>query len=312
MNDLTERPAQQLPTPRAGPSPFLNGTCIQLIWDSTAIGYYKLCARHYYYAIIEGWRPKIESIHLTFGGLYASSIERYHKARASGSDHEVALLDAADYVIRASWGWHSEDTGKNRETLVRTVIWYLEEFKDDKATTIILANGRPAVELTFKMELDFGPGDGYMLSGHLDRLVEFGGLTYVLDNKTTKAQLSPYYYKRFSPDNQMSLYTLAGQVAFNTPARGVIIDAAQIAVGFTRFDRGIAYRRPTELEEWLKDLKILLRRAEEDARAGYWPMNDKSCVLCPYNDVCSKEPSLRPVVLASNFVKLPWNPAATR
>lgn len=303
------------PTPREGPSPFLEGTAIQLVWDSTSIGYYKLCARHYQLAIMEGWRPKSESFHLTFGGLYASSIELYHKARARGVDHEESLLDATDFVFRKSFGWASLDTKKNRETLVRTVIWYLEEFRDDKATTIILSNSVPAVELTFKFELDYGPTEEsrYILSGHLDRLVEFGGTVYALDNKTTGQTLSPYYYKQFSPNNQISLYTIAGQVAFNTPARGVIIDAAQIAVGFTRFDRGIAYRRPTELEEWLNDLKITLRRAEEDARAGYWPMNDKSCVLCPFNDVCSKEPSLRPVILASNFTKAdPWNPARPR
>lgn len=304
------------PTPREGPSPFLEGTCIQLFWDSTALGYYKQCPRLYYYSIIEGWRHRAPSVHLVFGGFYASAIEFYHKSRATGTDHETSLLDTVTFSLRESWGWHSDDPNKTRETLIRTIIWYLEEFKEDNAKTVILSNSKPAVELTFKIELDYGPTGSdqpYMLSGHLDRLVEFGGTVYALDNKTTKTTLSPNYYKRFSPDNQISLYTLAGQIAFNTPARGVIIDAAQVAVGFSRFDRGIAYRRPTELDEWLRDLKVWLRRAEEDARAEHWAMNDKACTLCAFQDVCSKEPSLRPVILASNFSKeKPWNPAQKR
>lgn len=307
--------APLLPSPREGPSPFLEGTNVALVWDSTALGIYKDCPRKYQYAIIEGWRTKAESVHLKFGTIYHTALERYYKDRAAGVDHDEAVAYAVEYTLRESWGWLSDNTAKNRETLVRTVIWYLEEFKDDKATTIILANGKPAVELTFKFELDFGPTGGhtYMLSGHLDRLVEFGGQVLAMDHKTTGTTLSPHYYKQFSPDNQMSLYIFATQVAFNTPARGVIIDAAQIAVGFTRFDRGVAYRRPSEIEEWYNDLRLWLEDAERSAQAGYWRMQDKNCRLCQFQDVCSKELSLRPVILASNFTKAtPWNPSAVR
>src|SRR5205085_2132611 len=156
------------------------------------------------------------------------------------------------------WPWKSDHHAKNRETLIRSVIWYLDNFKDDPAATLILANGKPAVELSFRMELDWGPGGKpaagldfppYILSGHLDRVVEFGGQRYVMDRKTTGSSPTPHYFDGFAPDNQMSLYTLAACVQFNTPVAGVIIDAAQIAVGFTRFQRGFTYRTESQLEE---------------------------------------------------------------
>ena len=296
----------------AAPSPFLEGTNVQLVWDSTSLGMLKECSRKYYYSMIEGWRPKAQSIHLTFGIIYHSALELYYKLRAVNTSHDDATIAAAEYTLRESWGMPADNPNKNRETLVRTVIWYLEEFRDDKATTIILADGRPAVELTFKFDLGYGPGPGYAISGHIDRLVTFSDQQYVMDHKTTKQTLSKYYYQGYSPDNQMSLYTIAAQVVFNTTARGVIIDAAQVAVGFSRFDRGIAYRRPSELEEWMNDMRWYLEMAARNAESGHWPMNDKACRMCHFRDVCSKEVSFRPVILNSDFVKDPWNPMKLR
>jgi ATP-dependent exoDNAse (exonuclease V) beta subunit len=84
-----------------------------------------------------------------------------------------------------------------------------------------------------------------MVYGHLDRLVRYGGDYYVQDQKTTGSSIGPWYFKRYNPDNQMSLYTAAGAVVFNTPVKGVMVDAAQVAMGFTRFERGFSPSVPT-------------------------------------------------------------------
>lgn len=298
--------------PTEPPSPFIPGTNVQYAWDATSLSAAKDCWQKYKYSIIDGWRLKSVSIDIQFGLVYHSALEAYYKARAKGADHNEGIAVATELALRESWGMPKDNTIKNRETLVRTVVWYLEEFRDDKATTVILPDGRPAVELTFKFELGYGPGSGYLITGHIDRLVEFSEQTYVMDHKTTKQGLGPFYYKSFSPDNQMSLYTIAAQIVYGTTARGVIIDAAQIAVGFSRFDRGIAYRRPSELEEWLRDLRWYLDAAEENAARDHWPLNDRACRLCQFQSVCSKEVSFRPVQLASDFTKVHWNPLAVR
>jgi len=313
------------------PSPFLPGTKIQYAWDSTSLGWLKQCPRLYEYSMIEGWRAKGTGVHLKFGQHYHAALELYDKLRVQENwDHDAALRESIKVALIETWEifdndpglpgrpWDSEHSSKNRETLIRSIIWYLDTFKDDPATTLVLANGKPAVELSFRMELDFGGQYGeqpYILCGHLDRVVEFGGQKYVMDRKTTGSSPTPHYFDGFAPDNQMSIYTLAARVQFSTPVAGVIIDAAQIAVGFTRFQRGFTYRTEAQLNEWLADAKVWFAQAEAFAEAGHWPMNDKACGLfggCVFRKVWSKSPDVRQTFLESDFERKPWNPLVPR
>jgi hypothetical protein len=332
-------------------SPFLHGTNIQFATDSTSLGYLKTCPRLYEYTILEGWRSRGESVHLKFGQLYHSGLETYDKLRAQGYEHEIALHEVTQWAMEATWErsvdmtgpepdslhheptsgpWVSDHHSKNRETLIRSIIWYLDEFRNDPAATLILANGKPAVELSFRMEMEWGPEAGYdekpqklpvkqtqpyLLCGHLDRVVEFGGQRYVLDRKTTGSSPTPHYFDGFAPDNQMSIYTLAARVQFSTPVAGVIIDAAQVAVGFTRFQRGFTYRTEAQLEEWLADFRFWTAQAEGFAEASHWPMNDRSCGMyggCTFRKICSKSPEVRERFLESDFERRPWNPLQSR
>ena len=299
-------------------SPFLPGTQIQFAWDSTSLGWLKACPRQYQLSMIDGWRPKGNQVNLTFGILYHEALEHWDRLMVSGGtvDKTFALREVVREALRASWGWSSGHTAKNRENLIRSIIWYLDEFATDPLETVRLANGKPAVELSFKMELDWGPETAqpqpYVLCGHLDRIVSFSGGIYVTDRKTTGSTIGSDYFGRFDLDNQMSLYTIAANIVFHTPVKGIIIDGAQIAVGFTRFARGMTYRTPSQTEEWLRDLHYWLAQAESFAAASHWPMNEKSCFLCAFKRVCSKDPTVRQSILESDFEKRPWNPLEIR
>lgn len=318
-------------------SPFLPGTSIQYAWDSTSLGWLKECPRKYQYHMIEGWVGKGESVHLRFGIWYHSALELYDRLCINGATHEDSLLDVVLWLLKETWidgkPWTSDHASKTRENLVRSVVWYVEHFKDDPAKTVVLANGKPAVELSFRMELNWGPGykagsDGkienvyldeprqpYMLSGHLDRLVTFADGTYVMDRKTSSSTLGNYYFDQYDPDNQMTLYSLAAKVIYQTPVKGVIIDAVQVAVGFSQFKRGFTYRTDGQMEEWLGDLRSWFIQAEGYATAGYWPMNDKSCHKyggCVFRKICSKDPSVREKFLETDFVRRHWNPLEAR
>lgn len=313
------------------PSPFLPGTKIQYAWDSTALGWFKTCPRLYQYHMIEGWRAKGGQVHLEFGSLYHSALELYDRLMATGENHEEALHQTVLKALDETWdrglgqpkSW--KHNIKTRETLVRSIIWYLDEFKDHPAKTVILANGQPAVELSFRFELDWGPSQDvmslkesfrpYVLCGHIDRLVTFHDEFYVTDRKTTSSTPGTYYFDGYSPDNQMSLYTLAAKIIYKTPVKGVFIDAAQIAVGFTRFSSGFTHRTDPQLEEWLIDLRHWLVQAESYAQQNYWPMNDKSCHQyggCTFRKICSKSPQVREKFLKSDFDRRPWNPLEVR
>lgn len=310
-------------------SPFL-APGKQFAWDSTSLGLLKECPRKYYYTLIEGWRSPHASVHLRFGLEYHAALEHFDKLRADGVEFEEAVARVVHELLVETWEheqveyegttgpqpgtgapWSPDHTSKNRFTLLRSVIWYLDEFRNDAARTVILANGKPAVELSFKFEVD----GGLLLCGHLDRLVDYQGGVYVMDRKTAGTTLTAHYFDQYTPDNQMSLYTIAGQVIFNSPIRGVLIDAAQIAVGFTRFARGVTYRTPSQLDEWLDAFYSYVKIAWGYAEADFWPMNDKNCHQyggCVFRRVCSRDPSVRQQMLEADFVKREWNPLQVR
>lgn len=312
--------------PTDTPSPFIKGTKVQYAVDSTSLGYLKTCAQLYKYVIIDGWVPKDESIHLYFGDEYHKSQQEYEIFKAQGQDHETALRNVVRNLLTRTHGWDTDpDTRagkyKNRNSLVRTVIWRLDKFKDDNLETYILADGSPAVELSFRFELDWGPipGRPYILCGHLDRVVSIGGNLFVMDYKTTTSTPGPYYFNQFEPNNQMSLYTLASKIVLEATVKGVMIEAAQLLVHTSHFERGFTFRTEEQLAEWLTDLKYHLAIAKGYAESGYWPKNDTACDKyggCQFRGICSKSPSQREIYLKSNFTKLEegerWNPLKPR
>jgi hypothetical protein len=300
-------------------SPFLaDGR--QWAWNSSSLKPAKECARKYYYEVICGYVTAEENVNLIFGGIYAGALELYHSVRAAGTSHEGAVYDAVSYALGQSWDKLDANLlrdlpgaarNKTREHLIRSIVWYLDEYENDSCSTIILANGDPAVELSFKFQYS----DEIWFCGHIDRLVNYAGDHYVQDQKTTGATLGAWYFKRYNPDNQMSLYTVAAEIVWKAPVKGVMIDAAQIAVGFTRFERGFTFRTPDQTAEWLRDAEYHIRLTWQAAEAG-WPMNDSSCQKyggCPFIDVCSKAPSVRQDYLdGGKYVKRFRNPLDVR
>jgi hypothetical protein len=307
-------------------SPFFKGTTLQFAWDNTSLGYFMECPRKYYYTILQGWRKKDESVHLTFGGWFASAMEVFHHSKARGESYDDALDATVQYILEVTWLRTEEYEGpwtpdnspkKNRETLLRTVIWYFEEYKDDPAKCVILPNGEPATELSFRFDIGIANslGEPFLYSGHLDKLVDFGGDIFVMDQKTTGGSLGPFYFAQYDLDNQMSGYTLAGRVIYNVPVQGVIIDAAAILVGSTTFGRSITMRSKGQLEEWVGNVADYLHLAEVAADTGHYPMNLKSCNNyggCVFKGVCNKDPSVRSHFLETDFEKKFWNPLETR
>src|SRR5215471_9809823 len=120
-------------------SPFVEGTKLQYAWDSTSLTWLKECPRKYQYSMIDGYQSKMKSIDLDFGSAYHSGIELYEHCRQAGDDHDTALSEVVLAALRSTRTWTNDDPNKNRETLLRSLIWYLEEFHEDNAKTLVLA-----------------------------------------------------------------------------------------------------------------------------------------------------------------------------
>lgn len=83
---------------------------LQIAWDATSFKYLMTCPRQYQYAILEGWRPIQDKVDLEFGGYFASSVERYKKARVEGFSKGEASLLAVRYAIEATWEQATESS----------------------------------------------------------------------------------------------------------------------------------------------------------------------------------------------------------
>lgn len=296
---------------------------LQLAFDSTSLGAFITCPRLYQYTIIEGWAPREQSAHLTFGLHYHAALERYDHAKFSGAEHREAVNTAISHALEVTWNgavgrpWTSDHPNKNRYTLIRTIAWYLEQFENDPLTTIRLANGKPAVELSFKFETSYSAPEGtpFIYCGHLDRLATLNDETFVVDRKTTSSTINQNFFSKFNPDNQFSGYAFGSKVVWSVPTRGIIVDGAQVAVTFSRFQRSLIPIADSQLEEWYKDLGFYLNLAVSYACADYYPMNRKSCGNyggCDFRSICAKPPGVREKWLQAGFTKRVWDPLKTR
>jgi PD-(D/E)XK nuclease superfamily len=320
-------------------SQYLAGTNVQFAWDSTSLGDFKTCPQYYYLGRIQGWQPKAESVHLRFGQLYQEALVDYDLSIAEGINHDDAVHDVVTALLMKSHGWWSDDElaemggpkssirNKTRFNLIRSAVWHMDEYRNDHMQTYILASGegkpRPAVELSFRFELNWAPQSNvsqpYILCGHLDKVVKFADELYGLDNKTTGTNLGAHYMDSWDPENQMTLYTLATQVLMDAPVRGMIIDAAQVLKDETKFSRGMTTRTKDNLTEWVDELRFWFALQEQFAISNKWPHNDKACNMyggCRFREVCTKSPSVRDRFLEAGFVQLPeeerWNPLKSR
>jgi len=301
---------------------FKNG--VQFAWDGTSVTLVQTCLRKYFYKIIQGWTPFDKSPHLLLGGWYATALEHYYKHKAAGYSHDEAQYLVVEEALESTWvrkdkdgnevsyPWMSSDPLKSRENLIRTIVWYLEEFKEDTMEVVILPDGKPAVEYSFTIEFE----KDILYCGHLDRLVNYNGDYYIQDQKTTKTTIGSYYFEQFNPDVQMSGYTYAGQIMFKLPIKGVVIDAVQIAVGFSRFTRGFTSRTNEQLEEWKESTVYWIRLAQEATRKNFFPMNTTSCSDyggCEFRTVCQKNEAVRQQFLKAKFHQQPsWSPLDRR
>lgn len=287
-------------------------TDIPYVFDSQILSGIEKCLRYYKLKFIEGWRSKGQNDHIIFGGHFAKALERYYKLIGEGLEPESALKETLRHTLIDSYGWESMDTAKTRENLIRSIIWYVDQFKDEPVKVVKLPDGKPAVEYSFRFEIDYGN----VLAGHIDRLVTYGGHYYVMDQKTTGGTISPRYFKQFSPDTQMSLYTYAGKVIYDVPVKGVILDVCQVAVGFSRFERGFLFRTDAQLEEWYEDTLYWIGEAQAAVDNNKFPQNRQSCDKyggCEFRDICARSPDVRYTFLKGDFEQQePWDPLRVR
>lgn len=299
---------------------------VQFAWDSVSMGAAKKCPRYYYYTIYMGLVGKEENPHLKFGIEFHSAQEYLDHIRVQRPLEDKDLREALRLVMRETGGrdpdtgifspWRSIHEKKNLESLIRAVIWYFDEYHTDHYKVIQLANGKAAVELSFRFPVGLKYDSEQLLyCGHLDSLGQVADNVYGLDRKTTGGALTQQFYSQFSPSVQITGYNLASRLVYNVPSQGVVIDAMQVGAGFVRFGRQIIANTQAQLEEWLTSVTYTMQDSIRWLDNQFWPMNESACTMyggCTFQSICSKDPGAREMFLRAGFEQRAWDPLQTR
>ena len=376
-------------SPRSGPNrSIIPSTKLQWVYDSTTIKLLQGCLRKYNYKFLQGWQEQETPVALAFGRDLHTCLETYHKCRAYGLDFETSVKRMARLAALLGERLQSLDTSRTKETLVRSVVWYLDEYKDDPLKTAMLPDGKPAVELSFMLpmfDIEVGPtselpkldyqevltycdshsaeaivavAQGRKLfgeivnlpyndelrlavkrsfytitihfSGHIDRVVHFGDETFVTDYKSSKYPLTLEWVRGFDMSTQFEGYYTAAHIlasqpntVFPSPPAGVLVDALQLGVNFTRFARFPLRYSASVADDFLTNLEALVRiKAETAAKLDLYPREAESeCNAyrradgtggCEFRAVCTTPTAARERELRQRFVKSVWDPSVAR
>jgi len=261
-------------------------------WDATKIRALKLCPQKHHLAYVENWRAKKDSVHLTFGAAFARGLERFYKGASEEEVVQEAL--AVEGLLK--------EGAKTNETLARSLIWYIDQYKEEQ--TLILPNGKPAVEVHFTWK---AAPDIYFV-GHLDRVVRIGGYPYILDQKTTTHSLTPFYFSQFRHSDQMFLYSLVAKEVLGCPISGVVVDAVRVTDTQTEFGREMVQFSAPRLDEWHHDAVEWITRMGQSKIH-----NVTSCGFCEYRTICETAPHIRENLRQDAYQKAkPWRPEVPR
>ena len=293
---------------------------VQFAWDATSISLYKTCPRKYHYTLVKGYVPRVIPPPLAFGIHLHTLFQTWHELVESGTPKDVALMRVTRLAGLLGETLPPGDTARTKETLVRTIVWYLDQYWDDSAITVRRANGKPACEYHFQLPFMTHKGQTVYICGHIDRLVKWQGQTFVVDYKSTKYQLDNRFFEGFKPSIQIALYVtachlIAGSTSDLPPAHGAIIDGIQLGVNFSRFARQIIPYSLEEVNEYIEDLQASIRQAMDASEAGIFIPNETACNNysgCTFKEICSKPAARRETFLNGTFKQRTWDPLKPR
>lgn len=265
--------------------------------SSSSLDTFKKCPKLYFYRYVAKREPRWRSIDLLWGSAMDKAIERMELLRWEGTDREISLRLVLHSALIESWKWPQRrmTKAKNRLTLARAIVTYVDRWWDDPITTMIF-DGKPMVQQEIIVTLE---GRRFYL--RLDRVGVLGDIPAVVDLKTTGHPIDDWWVGGFTPNGQMTLYTIGLSQLLGANVQYVVIDGVSSTERETICERALVQRTPKMIEEWLWDLPRWLERLGECEESGVWPMNDTACFRCEYRRVCQTSPEGRGAVLGSGM-----------
>lgn len=310
-----------------------------IICDSTKIRSWMQCDRKYFYSYLEHLESsRSTSIDLEFGKVVHECLEFFENQMLEGESKDQALEAALNHSHILSAGWEvdlafQEESRKTRVSAMRLLIWYAEQYHENGLEAPIrpVANEIPFREnLNLLLEAsDFYSSlteypiyPNFLIAGRFDSIIEgpSKGEYWLRERKTSSQSLGNFYFARYSPDIQVSLYTWVAKLLFpHLNLQGVLLEAFQIGTNFIRMQRKQIQRWP---EQSFETARSIIRAANQMYLAGVlddqpqrqnFPLNEGCCMAggmpCPFRELCNTHPMLLDEAIGSHYrTKKPWNP----
>lgn len=315
--------------------PFSKGNPdLRRVWDATTLADFLKDPASYYLSRVKGWRSRYPAPPLVYGVMVQSALERYDRIRGAGGSTREGLDAALDYAIEeaknplgygytldeisAEFGNPRQKNHRTLKTLLRTIVWYEAEYGDDDPAQIITMNGTPAVEVPFRIPLPIKTpyGENYILAGHMDAAVDMLGNKFVMERKHTVTTIGKSYLDGWKANTQFSTYALVGSSVLGEPVDGILLDAIQVGVNFSRFFRKEILRTKGQQDEFLNSVMLWIKQAEYMAENKHWPINEGGLSMyggSSFRNILTMDPAHRERYLEEHFYQEePWTPLTER
>lgn len=302
--------------------------------DNHALQLWQTCPAKYDLAIRQGWQPRFKGAALGYGASVHEGLASWYKDLKEGFKGD--RLSRAKQAIISSWP--DNQPIDNFRTQSRAC-----ELMDKYAETYPYESFKPVlVEQPFSFEtgmyLDYCGGCGFdntpsiteeqdqdgecancneplesiEYGGIVDLLVEFNGVYFIVDHKTT-SQLGPMYFMQYKPNNQITGYCWGIEQATGKPVNGAFINAMCLTTsGKISFKREMTNRNPGDVAQWLQQLRSECNAIRRHELTGEWPFRTQQCMgkygMCEYHSVhVLSDPSEQQARLETDYEIRHWN-----
>lgn len=302
-------------------------------FDNFMLSMHQTCPAKYDLRIRHEWQIRRKSPALGFGSAFHSGLAEWYRGNG---------IAAAINAIESVWSDAiPTDDHRTLEKCKRTFIEYCQAYPHEN-WLVIGGPDSPLVETPFTVETgmflpcddltcigsqNIAPGseaatrdkcgvcradrEPIEYGGILDLGVDFSGMVYVVDHKTT-SMMGPLYFNQFKPNNQMTGYIWGCAQLSGKRVAGAIINAVCITRGGkVDFKRNITTRTQTDIDTWLRDVYAEACDIRYHERTGHWPMRTNACMqygMCEFHSVhVLSHPREQLAILEQDYIKDRWD-----
>jgi hypothetical protein len=274
-------------------------------FDYTMLSNFLTCRRKYYYRIVQSIVSKKPPTAAEFGRCIHLALDEWFKS------HD---MEKGKQIFRNVFVPDPEDEKRTVPVAMKLLDLYAEKYEYEGFK--VLASEKTFIIPFAGLKGDIG--ERYLI-GRIDKIIDWDGVIYVMDHKTTSRLGAEFFYK-IKPNMQFDGYILGARSLGYPTCSGAVMDALLVAKGLltssqlsrlTPLARDISTRTEEELLEYMWDTVDTLHDMRICYETGRWHRNTESCcdfIECPYRRICKEEEGIRKNIIESDFMLSPWDP----